>query len=217
MARAEPQAIIIYLYELWRIKMLRLRDFNGQFMSKYTLSIRIIIALFILTGVLALVSSFINFIASNNITVQKPYVLLIEGYSRPIFVVEPKKELEVLSPVVKTAMEAEATPKDDIEALIYEIFGAEDYKIARAIAIHENAYIARGNKWDAQAFNARNSDGSLDVGIFQINSVHFSKPNCHFIDMLDARKNIECAKSIYDVQGWSPWVVFQTGAFRASL
>ena len=57
-----------------------------------------------------------------------------------------------------------------------------------------------------------NTDGSKDVGIFQLNSVHSGKGNIY-----DCIENIKIAKRIFDRQGWEPWVVYQTGAYKKFL
>ena len=58
----------------------------------------------------------------------------------------------------------------------------------------------------------KNNNGSVDVGIFQLNSVHEAKGN-----RFDCTENIKIAKQIFDRQGWSPWVVYQTGAYKKFL
>lgn len=131
--------------------------------------------------------------------------------------IEKRKPVEVLSPLVKEILDSKNLSNlDPVEQVILKVFGIEDYRVARAIAIHENNYIGRGNKWDAEAWNT-NTNRTIDVGIFQINSVHFNKPGCSFKELLDVEKNVLCAKSIYDAQSWEPWVVFQTGSFKRSL
>lgn len=130
---------------------------------------------------------------------------------------EKRKPIEVLSPIVKEILDSNNLSNlDPVEQVILRVFGVQDYRVARAIAIHENNYIGRGNTWDAEAWNA-NNNRTIDVGIFQINSVHFNEPGCSFKELLDVEKNVECAKKIYDAQGWEPWVVYQTGSFKGSL
>lgn len=57
-----------------------------------------------------------------------------------------------------------------------------------------------------------NSDKSIDIGPFQINSIHAKKGNLY--NCLD---NIRVAHAIYQKQGWSPWVVYQTKAYLKFL
>lgn len=64
-----------------------------------------------------------------------------------------------------------------------------------------------------------NKNGSVDRGLFRINSVHFTEPEMKrrekklkaagitsWEDMLDPEKNIKMAKIIFEEQGWSAWV-----------
>jgi hypothetical protein len=48
----------------------------------------------------------------------------------------------------------------------------------------------------------RNTNGSTDAGVFQINSVHGLPDSVRF----DYIKNIKAAKKLYLDQGWRPWV-----------
>ena len=97
----------------------------------------------------------------------------------------------------------------DTEKYIYEVFGIEDYKIAIAIAKSESG-LREG------AFNI-NSNGTIDVGIFQINSVHFNKEFCTLKDVSTIKGNIDCAYELYKASGWNPWVVFSNGTFINKL
>lgn len=58
-----------------------------------------------------------------------------------------------------------------------------------------------------------NTNGSVDIGIFQINATaHRAKAS---IDQLkDCTINIKIAKQIFDRQGWSPWVTYNNGSYK---
>lgn len=56
-----------------------------------------------------------------------------------------------------------------------------------------------------------NKNGTLDYGVFQVNSIHGST------ELLDCRKNIEVAYQIFKKSGWSPWVTFKNGAYKKYL
>lgn len=130
-------------------------------------------------------------------------------FNKPIEVKE--RQIEV-SQVVKV-METIPHPDDletDVEKYIYEVFGIEDYKIALAIARSES-----GLREDA--LNTYNSNGTIDVGIFQINSVHFTKDGCSLKEVATMKGNVDCAYQIYQASGWTPWVVFNNGAFKDKL
>lgn len=57
-----------------------------------------------------------------------------------------------------------------------------------------------------------NKDGSKDIGVFQINTVHTPKGNLY-----DCKDNIKVAYAIYLKQGWSPWVAYKNGSYKKFL
>lgn len=61
-----------------------------------------------------------------------------------------------------------------------------------------------------------NNNKTLDIGIFQLNSIHFSKKYT-LNDFSDCTKNIEIAYSIFKEQGWTPWVAYQNGSYKQFL
>lgn len=77
--------------------------------------------------------------------------------------------------------------------------------------------IARGESgWNAQARHS-NSNGSIDQGIFQINSIH--KARYAGMDIFDPQTNVNIAYQVWKDAGgsWRPWVVYQTGKYRQYL
>ncbi len=86
----------------------------------------------------------------------------------------------------------ELSQKEQIIAYIVEVFG-EDAPEAFNVLRCENKNL------DPLAVNTFNSNGSIDEGIFQINSIHGQK------NMLDWRANIDYAYKIFSRQGWTPW------------
>jgi hypothetical protein len=59
----------------------------------------------------------------------------------------------------------------------------------------------------------KNSNGSTDYGLFQINSVHLGgTPGCPSSadDLLDATINAQCALGVYDLQGLDAWVAYRS-------
>lgn len=54
------------------------------------------------------------------------------------------------------------------------------------------------------AVNDKNSNGSTDYGVFQINSIHTKRYGEAF--KTDWKANVQVAKKIYDAQGFTPWV-----------
>jgi len=62
-----------------------------------------------------------------------------------------------------------------------------------------------------------NSDGTLDWGYFQINTVHLTRPGLNLRDLLDCRANIDFAYQLYTERGFQPWSTYNNGAYRKFL
>jgi hypothetical protein len=62
-----------------------------------------------------------------------------------------------------------------------------------------------------------NSDGTLDWGYFQINTVHLTRVGLNLRDLLDCRTNIDFAYQLYQERGFQPWSTFNNGAYRRFL
>jgi len=60
-----------------------------------------------------------------------------------------------------------------------------------------------------------NSDGTLDWGYFQINTVHLKRPGLNLRDLLDCRANIDFAYQLYRERGgFTPWSTFNSGLYK---
>ncbi len=60
-----------------------------------------------------------------------------------------------------------------------------------------------------------NSDGTLDWGYFQINTVHLQRPGLNPRDLLDCKANIDFAYQLYrEKGGFTPWSTYNNGAYR---
>ena len=88
-------------------------------------------------------------------------------------------------------------------------FGA-DCRVALAIQRAENP---RG----ACEIYHYNSDGTLDWGYFQINTVHLRRPGVNLRDLLDCKANIDFAYLLYHERGFVPWSTYNNGAYRKFL
>jgi hypothetical protein len=63
-----------------------------------------------------------------------------------------------------------------------------------------------------------NSDGTLDWGYFQINTVHLKRAGLNLRDLLDCRANIDFAYQLYSGrQSFTAWSVFNNGSYRKYL
>lgn len=60
-----------------------------------------------------------------------------------------------------------------------------------------------------------NSNGTLDWGYFQINTVHLQRPGLNLRDLLDCQANIDFAYQLYrEKGGFTPWSTYNSGAYR---
>ena len=92
-----------------------------------------------------------------------------------------------------------------MERKICKTFG-EDCKMALGISQAENGT----RQCDRQG--GRNSNGTYDYGLFQINEIHApSKGTVE--DFKDCDKNIKVALQIFKKQGWSPWSVYKNRTY----
>jgi hypothetical protein len=62
-----------------------------------------------------------------------------------------------------------------------------------------------------------NSDGTLDWGYFQINTVHLKRTGVNLRGLLDCKANIDFAYQLYTERGFEPWSTFNSGAYRQFL
>ena len=62
-----------------------------------------------------------------------------------------------------------------------------------------------------------NTDGTLDWGYFQINTVHLKRPGVNLRALLDCRANIDFAYQLYTERGFEPWTTYRNGAYRKFL
>lgn len=61
-----------------------------------------------------------------------------------------------------------------------------------------------------------NRDGSIDIGIFQVNNKAHAKKATEN-QLKDCITNIKVAKQIFDASGWSPWSVYKSGLYKKYL
>lgn len=63
-----------------------------------------------------------------------------------------------------------------------------------------------------------NSDGTLDWGYFQINTVHLKRPGLNLRDLLDCKANIDFAYQLFQQKGgFTPWSTYDSGRYRQFL
>lgn len=111
------------------------------------------------------------------------------------------------NPPVEIALveeQAEESAELTIEEKIRRVF-PEAPDVMLAIAKAESGL-------DPNATNV-NKNGSSDIGIFQINSVH----GYDDLSLFDPDTNIEAARKVYEKQGLTAWTVFKTGVYKKFL
>ncbi len=147
--------------------------------------------------------------------------ILTTTWKAPVEIKQREKQVTVTE-VINVIEEA---PKledlTDIESYICEKWGPFDCRVALSVAKAESG-MREG------AFNV-NTNGSVDIGIFQINSIHWDVTNregCSLKEIVDQYKNVDCAFRIWDGAdgnlgdgkgNFGAWVAFNSGSFKAHL
>ena len=112
---------------------------------------------------------------------------------------ELNKEVEFISPMGAPVVFAKSVEPMQtcqnlgiVEEYICEVFG-DEYDNAMSVLSCENKSL------NPNAINEYNRNGSIDQGIFQINSVHGQT------NMFNYKANIDFAYKLFKKKGWSPW------------
>jgi hypothetical protein len=114
------------------------------------------------------------------------------------------EEQEFVQPIIEMVLPFEV--ETDIEQYICDTFGAFNCQVALAVMQAESG----GNP---EAWNA-NDNGTLDVGLWQINSINWDTCEMTMSDLLDPYNSTDCAKILYDRAGsFNPWVAFLNSSF----
>jgi hypothetical protein len=127
-------------------------------------------------------------------------------FNKPVEIVEREIRVEQIIERIGYKLPEDLTP---IESYICEKFGPLDCKLALAIASAES-----GMRPEAYHYN---TNKTLDIGLFMVNQVHWNKPGCSPQELFDPYKNVDCAHSIWETSGWSPWSVYKSGSFKDNL
>jgi len=111
-------------------------------------------------------------------------------------------------PYIEIASQDHSSSKDltfiPIERKIKQTF-PNNFPIMLAIAKAESAL-------NSFATNTDNSDGSVDVGIFQINSIHKYSG-----DLTDVDYNLQCAREVFNREGVGAWNAYNNGKYKDFL
>lgn len=124
------------------------------------------------------------------------------GKERRVVVTKSPKKKKKVVPAVITNCE-QALP------LLARYFG-DDIRIAKAVMQAESGCRSQADN------SGTNFDGTNDVGLMQINSVHCP----HLIrceDRTNPEKNLKAARQIYNGSGWSAWSAYNSGSYLRFL
>ena len=83
--------------------------------------------------------------------------------------------------------------------------------VALAIQTAENPQGA------CEIYHYNSTNGTLDWGFFQINTVHLTRRGLNLRDLLDCRTNIDFAYQLFQKRGFEPWTTYIDGTYRKFL
>lgn len=143
-----------------------------------------------------------QFFESNKLVFQNPVSL---GIYATIYIAKREKPA-----TVTLVQEIKAnSPLNEIQQYICDKFG-NDCKLALAVQKAENGTM------QCDRFNI-NKNGTVDFGVFQINTVHLKK-GYKISDLIDCKKNVDIAYEIYSQQkGFQAWVAYTNGNYKKFL
>jgi len=90
-------------------------------------------------------------------------------------------------------------------------------KFGRACSVALAIQFAENPQGACEIYHYNSSDGTLDWGYFQINTVHLMKPGLNLRDLLDCKANIDFAYELYCQRGFEPWSTYVSGDYRKFL
>lgn len=119
-------------------------------------------------------------------------------------------ELEVIEPSIEEAVIEPEEPKyEGVCAQYYDMVDQYDWDTEIMLAIMYAESSCRPNLDNT----GLNKNGSVDYGLFQINSIHGHNPE----DLMDPEYNIKAAYKIYKSQGLRAWSVYNSGRYLKYL
>lgn len=140
-----------------------------------------------------------HLLAAAALVLAMPCSLLLPNKKTIIQINEPAKEADCY--VMATYPIPQAF---SVTAEIERVFGAD---AQTALAVMKAESNGKPNAIH------KNTNNTIDAGLFMINDVHGLSMEYR----LNPKKNIAFAKQLYDRKGWTPWVVWQTGAYKRFL
>lgn len=197
------------------------RDKEGKFIGKKVIAIKAIVGLWLVAGVLAMVNLGLNAYVNWNLKHERVWQTPINVSFQPLTFVRDREPQTIISPLAQVKAVIEDTQYSQLSAVqkkLCDKFGLYECKTAMIVQSCENG------TQDPERTNT-NTDGSIDVGIMQINQQNWNKNGCGGLhDLTEVDRNIECAYVIWDradgKQGdgkgsWTPWSSLKTTCFAS--
>jgi hypothetical protein len=122
-------------------------------------------------------------------------------------------------PVVIAARTSGETTEAQSDQFGHRLTAYQQYacnKFGSACRIALAVQRAENPRGDCETYHY-NSDGTLDWGYFQINTVHLKRVGVNLRDLLDCKANIDFAYQLYTEKGFEPWTTYRSGAYREFL
>lgn len=150
----------------------------------------------------ALVVSLVRFHAGYTVALQSPIKV---SFQSPLVIAHRTK--------TQAAYRAQTDQKHSLSA--YQQYACTKFgpecRVALAIQRAENPQ----GKCEIYHYN---TDGTLDWGYFQINTVHLKRRGVNLRDLLDCKANIDFAYQLYrENHGFTAWATFKSGRYRRYL
>jgi hypothetical protein len=122
-------------------------------------------------------------------------------------------------PVVIAARTSGETTEAQSDQFGHRLTAYQQYacnKFGSACRIALAVQRAENPRGDCETYHY-NSDGTLDWGYFQINTVHLKRAGVNLRDLLDCKANIDFAYQLYTEKGFEPWTTYRSGAYLEFL
>lgn len=125
---------------------------------------------------------------------------------------DSKKIAEPLKPpAVPAAVVASVGTAEGCQAY-RSLVGKYDWDVTTAMAVMQAENTACNPVKDNKGMN---SDGSVDYGLFQVNSIHADMVGGNLELLRDPSVNIAVAYRIYSAKhNWTPWSTFNSGKYK---
>lgn len=109
------------------------------------------------------------------------------------------------------------TQADPLKELLtpFQRYACEKFGPACSIALA--IQFAENPQGACEIYHYNSTDGTLDWGFFQINTIHLMRPGLNLRDLLDCKTNIDFAYELYRARGFEPWSTYVSGEYRKFL